>query len=63
MYNLYKQIYPATQDGKNDRWGVPQGTVMGPLLFLLYINDIGVQVKTYKICMFADDALLYHKDD
>ncbi len=32
---------------------------MGPLLFLLYIHDTGVQVETTKICLFADDALLY----
>ncbi len=34
---------------------------MGPLLFLIYINDIGVQVETATIHLFADDALLYHR--
>ncbi len=34
---------------------------MCPLLFLLYINDIGVQVETTKICLFADDGLLYYR--
>ena len=40
--------------------GVPQGTVLGPLMFLLYVNDIGDKISSQTtIKLFADDALLY----
>ena len=40
--------------------GVPQGTVLGPLMFLLYINDIGELIdNSTSIKLFADDCLLF----
>ena len=38
--------------------GVPQGTVLGPLMFLLYINDIDENISS-TVRLFADDCVMY----
>ena len=52
-------------NGINSDWapvvsGVPQGTVLGPLLFSLYINDISADIES-EIRLFADDCVCYRE--
>ena len=40
--------------------GVPQGTVLGPLLFSLHINDITADIES-EISLFAEDCICYRE--
>ena len=40
--------------------GVARGSILGPVLFTLYINDIAQVLNHSKVCLFADDTVIYY---
>ena len=64
----FRKQYTTIQGIKSDQnsidYGVPQGSVLGPLLFIIFINDFhsAIQFSTVTVHHFADDANLLLSD-
>ena len=59
----YVSFNGEISDLKDITCGVPQGSVLGPLLFLIYINDLPNVSEKLKFFLFADDTNIYFESN
>ena len=62
---LSDRVQQICVNGSNSTWklvtsGIPQGSVLGPILFVLYINDLPSNILS-DVYMFADDTKIFKK--
>ena len=55
----FVNIGTSSSDILNTKMGVPQGSTLGPLLFILYINDMSDSLDDLNIVHFADDSTIH----
>lgn len=62
LFERKQKVYINNTESKteNIECGVPQGSILGPLLFLMFINDLPLYTENVFTDLYADDTTLYH---
>lgn len=53
------KVNNVLSEPRTNNLGVPQGSILGPVLFIIYINDLKASLQYCKMKLFADDTLIY----
>lgn len=61
--NQFVHLNDCSSDLLPINCGVPQGSILGPILFLRYVNDAQVIMKSIHLVKYADDMNLLHKNE
>ena len=60
--NQFVQINDTRSSEQIIRCGVPQGSILGPLFFILYINDLPKSTRLAECLLFADDTSIFYSN-
>ena len=65
LYGREQRVYANNvySEFRTIQQGVPQGSVLGPLFYILYANDLSVLFKNCNFALYADDTVLYTAND
>ena len=57
--NQFVQVNDVKSDTSFTKFGVPQGSILGPKLFSLYVNDFPESITSGELYIFADDTTIF----